>query len=88
MTRADLAALVARVKSGEMTDTLKRDLTVFFYQNGHIGGVNYDPDLWIIRNGGEPNDRMAPWNAIGTAPTEPAARLAALLRAMMETCDE
>lgn len=114
MTRATLAALVARIEQGEVTDALERELTVFFHDNGGIGGVNYGPDLWIIRNGGEwltsidaqaalpgrilhanirYGDGGESWEAmseykgaswVASAPTEAAARLAALLRAMME----
>lgn len=33
-------------------DELELALATWCYENGAIGGVNYDPEMWLIRNGG------------------------------------
>lgn len=54
MGKAELLELAERVEKLEgQDDEVDLAIAVWCYENGGIAGVNYDPKLWIERNGGE-----------------------------------
>ena len=50
MTRAELIAALEAAKGP--SDDLDLATAEWCYQNGGIAGVNYDPQLWVWRRGG------------------------------------
>jgi hypothetical protein len=47
----DTDDLIARLEdASEPTNDLRLDVARWCYENG-VGGVNYDPELWLVRNG-------------------------------------
>lgn len=50
----ELETLIERLTKAEAgSDDLDLAIAEWCFANGAIAGVNYDPQLWIIRNGGE-----------------------------------
>jgi hypothetical protein len=51
---ADLLALAERVEAlTGPDDAVDLAIAEWCYANGGVAGVNYDPQLWVIRHGGE-----------------------------------
>lgn len=53
MAEIDLNDLADRVERLEGSDyAIELEIATWCYENGSIAGVNYDPRMWLERNGG------------------------------------
>ena len=50
MTREELIAALQAAK--EPSESLDLAIAEWCFENGGVGGINYDPEWWVARNGG------------------------------------